>query len=174
MRNLYQAWTWSSLPSMSKISIMSSLASKNFKNPTLWGIFANGLTFHFKIPHNAGFKKFLKDSSQCWIYPGKNPTLWGIFVKLELNHHWHQCQRSQWCHQKLQRFPKIKLCEEYLKNDLFLQLKIPHNAGFKKFLKNSSQCWIHSGKNPAFLTPPPIFFNWWSWCISKFLTMQDS
>ena len=132
VRNFYQAWTWSSLPSMSKISIMSSLASKNFKNPTLWGIFANGLTFHFKIPHNAGFKKFLKDSSQCWIYPGKNPTLWGIFVKLELNHHWHQCQRSQWCHQRLN---KIIIGIFFISKFLTMQ-------DSKCFSKNSSQCWI--------------------------------
>ena len=76
------------------------------------------------------------------------------------------------------KFSKIQLCEEYLKNGLFFHLKISHYAGFEKFLKNSSHRWIHSGKNPAFLTPPPIFFNWWSWCISKFvfekfLTMLD-
>ena len=26
----------------------------------------NDLTFHFKIPRNAGLEKFLKNSSQCW------------------------------------------------------------------------------------------------------------
>ena len=57
------------------------------------------------------------------------------------------------------KISKKQLCEEYLKNGLFFHFKIPHNAVFDKFLKNSSQCWIHSGKNPAFLTPPPIFLN---------------
>ena len=113
----------------------------------------NSLTFHLKIPHIAGFEKFLKNSSQCWIYPGKNPTLWGIFVELEQNQHWHQCQRSQRCHQKLQRFQKSNFVRNKWKTvSLFISKfltmqdfksfwKIPHNVGF--ILKKIQPFWHH-------------------------------
>ena len=136
MRNFRQAWTKWSLASISKISKVSSeawrkssLAFFYFKIPhnaglekflknsfQCWNIFIDttsnifsivGGGVKWKIPHNVrflpgGIEKFLKNSSQCWIHPAKNPTLWGIFVKLELNHHLHQCQRSQRCHHKLE------------------------------------------------------------------------
>ena len=137
VRNFCQAWSKSSLASLTKISKVSSESSKISKIQLCEEYLNN-----FKIPHNAGFEKFLKNSSQCWIHPGKNPTLWGIFVKLELNHRWDQRQRSQWCPQKLQRFQKTNFVRNTWKMVSFFILKfltmlclisfwkIPHNVGF--------------------------------------------
>ena len=63
VRNFCQAWTKSSLVSMSKISMVSSEASKNSKIQLCEEYLKNGLFFHFKIPHNAGFITFF--STTC-------------------------------------------------------------------------------------------------------------
>ena len=53
--------------------------------------FSSSLT---KIPHNVGFIQVKIQHCE------------EVSAKPEPNHHWHQCQRSQRCHQKLQRCQK--------------------------------------------------------------------
>ena len=87
---------------------------------------------------------------------------------LELNHRWHNCQRSQRCHQKLQRFPKSNFVRNIWKTISLFISKFLAMQDWKSFWK------IPLNVGTFLLTPPPTFFQLLEVVSNeKFLTMLD-
>ena len=126
-----------------------------------------------------------------------NPTLWGIFRKtfriLHCEEFWNEKNANdnflQACDDTLEIFDidanddSVQAWRKFLTMlDFYLDesnivrnfskyFQILHCEEFWNEKWNSSHCGIFTWKN--FFTPPPTFFNCWSWCQKKFHRCEE-